>query len=242
MGNQTTGSLNCNNQPINRENWNMIKDSSYVQLDLAKQEFHDFVMKYSFENIPYSEYTFFKKHAIKTHLVCRLRPEFNQYVSSFGAAPQWVKLTEPEKKQHKKYENRTSSIYFCDITIRKNVKQNLIEEVSLYTCLKAIGINDMNSLGWITALTINDVPIPKLRYNVKNIAITMRKEYKRDVKLSAIMNRQVDEPQPIKNNDIQRPKRKSRKTYESLRNLCESDENDDDEYIPQQNKKQRLNC
>jgi len=151
----------------NRSGWKAVSDGAYRRLDEAKNLFQEFVKTHSFKNINDDNYKFTKKHAIKLHLVGKLRPRFNEYVKKFGAKPKWVKLTDKEKKSISKHKNRVSAVYFCDLTIDKTVINKLREsepdafkdellltEISLFTFLVSMGIPEIDSLGWI-------VPIPK---------------------------------------------------------------------------------
>ena len=134
-----------------RSGWKPISDRAYGRLEEAKALFHEFVKSHSFANIKDDNYKYTKKQVIKLHLVGKLRPKFNNYVKKFGAKPKWNKLSDQEKKSNLKYKNRTSAVYFCDITIDKKVRDKLLElepnafhdellmtEISLFTCLVMI--------------------------------------------------------------------------------------------------------
>eukprot|EP01084_Bolivina_argentea_P104938 187855_1 len=113
---------------LDRSNWKSVSDAAYRRLNDAKTHFIEFVKQYSFDNILEEHYQFTKKHAVKLHLVGKLRPKFNQYVIGFGANAKWVKLSETEKQNNSKYKNRKSAVYFCNLTIDQTVKQKLMEQ------------------------------------------------------------------------------------------------------------------
>ncbi len=239
MYNEISCSVNCGNAAIDRSNWNQVSNRAKKDLYLAKEEFNKHVMKYSFENISDTQYEFYKEHAIKIHLVERMRPKFNEYVQSFGAKPKWVRIYETEKVKYRKYEHRSGSIYFCNLTMGRQVKENLIGEFSLYTFLTAMCIDVSHSLGWIAAITKKQLPIPNIQYDVKVIAIPMSAHYQKNSNRKSEMQT-FESATTI----ARRPQRKVRKTYESLRNLCSSDDdedNDDNEYVPEPHKKRRVN-
>lgn len=109
---------------IDRRDWAPISNRAQRGLDEAKGIFHEFVRKYSFDNVPDENYKFTKKHAIPKHLVHALRPKFNKYVRRFGAKPKWNSLS-PMEKLESGYKHRKSAIYFCDLTIDRTVRENL---------------------------------------------------------------------------------------------------------------------
>lgn len=50
---------------LNRSGWKEVSDKAKRDLDEAKQEFHQIVKQYSFQNINDENYKFTKKYAIK---------------------------------------------------------------------------------------------------------------------------------------------------------------------------------
>eukprot|EP01084_Bolivina_argentea_P047462 87467_1 len=242
MGNEFNHSVNYDNATIDRTNWNVVSHQSNQELTLAKQEFHQYIMQCSFDNVPYLEYEFYKQYAIQTHLVERLRPRFNDYVKCFGAKPKWVKLSEPEKHKYKKYQRKLGPVYFCDLTIGKSVKQKLCAEINLYKCLRSMDINEINSLGWIVSITKNELPIPNIvdmPDNADTITIGMTEHYQKYVTTQNGTETYESSNQSSVIN-VRRSRRKLRKLHQSLNNFCDNeDDSNDDDYVPQQNKRRR---
>eukprot|EP01083_Nonionella_stella_P071625 192518_1 len=201
------GALSMFDDRLDRRGWNDISDSAYKRLEEAKKLFAAFVKQYSFDTIPKAnqDYKLTKPHVIKMHLVSALRPRFNEYVKKFDAVPKWIKLTDTEKSKYSKFKNRKSAVYFCNITITKNTKYQMIDldsiaEQALIVKLISIGIPGMEAVGWITKTDASNKPkmeqmLKTLRvYNVSrfldmkqkeitpsdSIAVETTDEYKRD--------------------------------------------------------------
>eukprot|EP01084_Bolivina_argentea_P130480 230330_1 len=237
---------------INRSGWAAVSEGAKQRLEIAKQQFRDHVKLYSFANVN-KHYEFTKKHAIKLHLVGKLRPKFNTYVKQFGAKPKWVKLTEQEKRNISKHKNRKSAIYFCDLTIDGNVicklreqepnefkQEYLIQEISLFTCLVRNGVPEIDALGWIVKVPKNQKieQIPKINNlnvflsekmsEMKLIAIESTNEYKTDPKVIKRKNKKKKKITPSKgyNRNTNNKKRKY-------------DNDSDDEYMPPSHKRRK---
>ena len=184
-------------------------------------------------------------------MVHKLRPKFNKYVATFGAKSKWVKLSEEEKKSMTKYKNRKNAVYFCNLTLNKNVKHKLLEqqpevfaqesllaEISLYKYLSSVGIPEIVALGWIVAIPKKKIEkIPKianlsqfLDQQVKKPTIFIEKtpQYKQNppkIKKVAKNTRIKRKKSTLNQKKISKKhKKRKRETGKKILNLCSSDD------------------